>query len=68
VIPIERTDVEEAKLLLLTAKDLSARDALHIAVMLRHGITRIMSFDRGLDGVAESSASASDQRQHGRPI
>jgi uncharacterized protein len=52
VIPIERTDVEEAKLLLLTAKDLSARDALHIAIMRRHGITRIMSFDRGFDGVA----------------
>lgn len=51
VIGIERVDVEEAKLLLLTAKELSARDALHVAVMRRHGISRIMSFDRGFDGV-----------------
>lgn len=51
VIGIERVDVEEAKLLLLTAKVLSARDALHVAVMRRHGISRIMSFDRGFDGV-----------------
>jgi len=52
VLPIERMDVEEAKLLLLTAKELSARDALHIAIMRRHGITKIMSFDRGFEAVA----------------
>lgn len=51
VFAIERVDVEEAKLLLLTAEELSARDALHVAVMRRHGISRIMSFDRGFDGV-----------------
>lgn len=48
---IERADVEEAKLLLLTAEELSARDALHVAVMRRHGVSRIMSFDRGFDGI-----------------
>lgn len=51
VFAIERVDVEEAKLLLLTAEELSARDALHVAVMRRHGISRIMSFDRGFEGV-----------------
>jgi predicted nucleic acid-binding protein len=28
---------------------LSARDALHIAVMARHDVTQLMSFDRGFD-------------------
>jgi predicted nucleic acid-binding protein len=28
---------------------LSARDAVHVAVMQRHGIERIMTFDRGFD-------------------
>lgn len=51
VFAVERVDVEEAKLLLLTAEELSARDALHVAVMRRHGISRIMSFDRGFDRV-----------------
>lgn len=30
---------------------LSARDAIHLAVMERRGIERIMSFDRGFDRV-----------------
>jgi predicted nucleic acid-binding protein len=28
---------------------LSARGALHVGVMARHGITELMSFDRGFD-------------------
>jgi predicted nucleic acid-binding protein len=28
---------------------MAARDALHVAVMERHGVSRIMSFDRGFD-------------------
>jgi predicted nucleic acid-binding protein len=31
------------------SQDVSARDALHIAVMRRHGVETIMSFDRGFD-------------------
>jgi uncharacterized protein len=31
---------------------LSARDAIHVAVLQREGIPTIMSFDRGFDGVA----------------
>jgi len=30
---------------------LSARDALHIAVMEQNGIGRILSFDSGFDGL-----------------
>jgi predicted nucleic acid-binding protein len=30
---------------------LSARDALHVAIMERHGIDRILSFDSGFDGL-----------------
>lgn len=51
VFPIEQADVESAKVLLLTAERLSARDALHLAVMQRRGIHRIMSFDAGFDGL-----------------
>jgi predicted nucleic acid-binding protein len=51
VLPIERTEVERARRLLETASKLSARDAVHIAVMQRHGIDRVMSFDGGFDAV-----------------
>ena len=51
VYPIERTDIERAKGLVLTTRRLSARVAVHVAVMQRHGVERIMSFDRGFDGI-----------------
>jgi predicted nucleic acid-binding protein len=51
VLPIERQDVERAKDVVLGAARLSARDALHVAVMERHGIDRILSFDRDFDRV-----------------
>ncbi|BBX97077.1 type II toxin-antitoxin system VapC family toxin [Mycobacterium lacus] len=50
VLPIGRTDVEQARDSVLRYQSLSARDALHVAVMARHDITRLMSFDRGFDG------------------
>jgi predicted nucleic acid-binding protein len=31
--------------------DLTARDAIHLAVMHEHGIEEIMSFDRHFDGL-----------------
>ena len=43
--------VERAKEILLGQKSLSARDAVHLAVMRIHSIRRILSFDRGFDGV-----------------
>jgi predicted nucleic acid-binding protein len=49
VLPIEREDVEAAKDIVLRYTSLSARDAVHVAVMGRHGIDRIMTFDRGFD-------------------
>jgi len=52
VFPVEEVDVVRAKDLLGTHPALSARDALHAAVMERHGIGRVLSFDRGFDAVA----------------
>jgi predicted nucleic acid-binding protein len=49
VLPIGRADVEHAKDTLLRYQTLSARDALHIAVIARHDIAQLMSFDRGFD-------------------
>lgn len=51
VLPIERQDAEAAKDVLLRYSSLSARDAVHAAVMNRHGIERIMTFDRGFDSL-----------------
>ncbi|MGH8895706.1 MAG: type II toxin-antitoxin system VapC family toxin [Egibacteraceae bacterium] len=49
VLGVEQADVEFAKQVVLGGYGLSARDALHIAIMQRHGIAVIMSFDAGLD-------------------
>jgi uncharacterized protein len=49
VLPISRNDAEHAKDIVLRYQRLSARDALHLAVMARHDITHLMSFDRGFD-------------------
>jgi predicted nucleic acid-binding protein len=51
VYPIEREDVEQAKTLLLGSPALSARDAVHVGVMKRRGVARVMSFDAGFDRV-----------------
>lgn len=50
VLPIELGDVQRARRLLGSA-GLSARDALHVAIMQRHDISRVMSFDRAFDEV-----------------
>jgi uncharacterized protein len=49
IFPIERSDVERAKSILDGSQALSARDALHLAVMRRYEVARIMSFDTGFD-------------------
>ena len=51
VFPIERQDVERARRILMSSQRLSARDALHVAVMQRRDVGTIMSFDRGFDGL-----------------
>jgi hypothetical protein len=51
VFAIDRALVERAKALVLGYRPLSARDALHAAVMQHHGVTRVMSFDSAYDTV-----------------
>jgi predicted nucleic acid-binding protein len=52
VYPIERADVERARTLIERTPQLSARDAIHVAVMRRHDVDQVMSFDRGFDAIA----------------
>lgn len=49
--PIDLDDVTRARDLMDTAARLSARDALHLAVMQRRGITRILTFDEAFDAI-----------------
>jgi predicted nucleic acid-binding protein len=51
VFPVALGDVERAKAMVLERRRLSARDALHAAVMERRDVTRILSFDSGFDGL-----------------
>ena len=50
VLAVDVGAVERAKAIVLGYKRLSARDAVHIAVMEQHGIDRILTFDAGFDG------------------
>ncbi len=50
VLAIDRRAAERAKEIVLGRRHLSARDALHLAVMEQHGIEQILSFDSGFDG------------------
>src|SRR5688572_29907466 len=52
VYPIELSDVERARNLVLGKPKLSARDAIHVAVMEHHTVKRIMSFDAGFDSIS----------------
>lgn len=49
VFPVESSDVLRAKDVLLGRAGLSARGSLHVAVMERYGVTRILTFDRDFD-------------------
>lgn len=49
VHPVEHQDVERARSICLSYERLSARDALHVAIMERYEISRILSFDAGFD-------------------
>lgn len=49
VFAVDQTVVERAKQIVLGYRQLSARDAVHLAVMEKNGIERILSFDAGLD-------------------
>ncbi len=50
VLPVDRAVAERAKQIVLSYRRLSARDAVHLAVMEKHGIERILTFDAGFDG------------------
>lgn len=50
VLPVDLGIMEKAKAIVLGSTRLSARDAVHLAVMERHGVRDIMSFDAAFDG------------------
>jgi predicted nucleic acid-binding protein len=49
VLPIDQDTVQAAKRIVLGRPSVSARDAIHAAVMERHGIETVLSFDRDFD-------------------
>ena len=49
VLAIDLGAAERAKEIVLGHRELSARDAMHLAVMEKHGIERILTFDSGFD-------------------
>jgi uncharacterized protein len=52
VFAVEQADVLAAKDLALAYQRLSARDAVHAAVMRQRQISEILSFDRGFDQIS----------------
>lgn len=50
VLTVDGSTMERAKGFVLAYRRLSARDAVHLAVMQQHDIGRILSFDSGFDG------------------
>ena len=51
VFQVDLAVVERARTIVLGRRRLSARDAIHMAVMEAQGVHRILSFDPGFDGV-----------------
>jgi uncharacterized protein len=51
VLPVTLADTDRAKTLLTATRGISARDAIHVGVMLNHDITDIASFDDGFDRI-----------------
>jgi hypothetical protein len=50
VFPITQKNLQRAKEIVLGSRALSARDALHLAVMEHNSVENILTFDRGFDG------------------
>lgn len=50
VLPVDQPIAERAKQIVLGYRQLSARDAVHLAVMQHHGVEQIMTFDSGFHG------------------
>jgi uncharacterized protein len=55
VLPIDVAAAERAKEIVLGHGNVSARDALHLAVMEQHSVEHILSFDSGFDGFPGAS-------------
>jgi len=51
VLAVDRSIAERAKQIVLGYRQVSARDAVHLAVMEHHGIERVLTFDSGFDGL-----------------
>ena len=51
VFPVTVENVTSAREILLASPVLSARDAIHVAVMRQHGVEEILSFDRAFDDI-----------------
>jgi hypothetical protein len=51
VLPVTLADTDRARALLPGLTGVSVRDALHAAVMLTNGISRIATFDGGFDRI-----------------
>jgi predicted nucleic acid-binding protein len=52
-IPVERDDIIGARVLMERHDRLSARDCIHAAVVLNHGLEAIVSADRAFDEITE---------------
>ena len=50
VFAVQASTVGRAKAIVLARRKLSARDALHLAVMEEQGVSEILTFDAGFDG------------------
>jgi len=50
VLAVDRAVAERAKEIVLGRRQISARHAVHLAVMEQHGIEQILTFDSGFDG------------------
>ena len=52
IYPVEAEDVDRAHAVWRAHSGLSSRDALHVAVMQRRGVSCILSYDRDFDRIA----------------
>jgi uncharacterized protein len=50
IYPVDTAAAERAKEIVMGHRQISARDALHLAIMERNDVERILSFDSGFDG------------------
>jgi uncharacterized protein len=64
VLPVADRDLQRARQLAEQYRSLSPRDLLHVAVMLNHGLTEILTADAGFEEV--QGLHRLDLKQFGR--